>query len=129
MKFHHLVIIIIHHSLLSHSPNECRLSYGQPVLDFLRTTRVGARPGSPEPGGGEGGGRCTVSLSYAFFLSVFTCYLLFPFLLSFAIFPSFLSWDRPGRGQGESPRAAGGLFEGAADGKRERTVYNIVMIQ
>jgi len=31
--------------------------------------------------------------------------------------------------QGESPRAAGGLFEGAADCERERTVYNIVMIQ
>jgi len=33
------------------------------------------------------------------------------------------------RGQGELPRAAGGLFEVTADGEQERTVYNIVMIQ
>jgi len=33
------------------------------------------------------------------------------------------------RGQGELPRAVGGLWEVAADGEQERTVYNIVMIQ
>ena len=34
-----------------------------------------------------------------------------------------------GRGQGELPRATGGLGEVAVDGEQERTAYNIVMIQ
>jgi len=44
----------------------------------------------------------------------------------------FLSFSFSGkarRGQGELPRAVGGLWEVAADGEQERTVYNIVMIQ
>jgi len=48
--------------------------------------------------------------------------------LSFVLFLSLFG-GQAGRGQGESPRAAGGLLEGAADGEQERTVYNIVMIQ
>jgi len=32
------------------------------------------------------------------------------------------------QGQGKLPRAAGGLLEVAADGEREKTVYNIAMI-
>ena len=63
---------------------------------------------------------CLIALSLALFL-------LFE-SLSFCLL-SFFSAGQAGRGQGESPRAAGGLLEGAADGERERTVYNIVTIQ
>jgi len=52
----------------------------------------------------------------------------FSFFLLFFLSLSLLV-GQAGRGQGESPRAAGGLLEGAADGEQERTVYNIVMIQ
>jgi len=99
------------------------------ILDFLRTTKVGSRVGPsaapPKPdeteeaegkergGGGRSesrrraGGRGLGSLSGdrdglpSFFLSL------------------FLS-GQAGRGQGELPRAAGGLFEVAADGEQER---------
>ena len=74
-----------------------------------------------EVGQGRWGGRplrrgfVTLSFSLSFFLSFFLI--------------SSLVGGQSGRGQGESPRAAGGLFESAAGGERERTVYNIVMIQ
>ena len=70
--------------------------------------------------------RYTVSLVMLSF-----CLSLFPSsFLSYCLSLSFLLiLGQAGRGQGESPRAAGRLFEGAADGERERTVYNIVMIQ
>jgi len=42
---------------------------------------------------------------------------------------SFSFSGKARRGQGELPRAVGGLWEVAADGEQERTVYNIVMIQ
>jgi len=81
---------------------------------------------------GEGGGRYMVSLGplncpflLALFLSTVTLFFSLSLFLSF----SSLFEGQAGRGQGESPRAAGGLLEGAADGERERTVYNIVMIQ
>jgi len=68
-------------------------------------------------------------------LGALNCPLLFlsTATLSFSLSP-FLSFsslfgEQAGRGQWESPRAAGGLLEGAADGERERTVYNIAMIQ
>ena len=91
-------------------------------------------------GGGEGGGRYTVFLVTLFcpffFRSVLISISLALFLLfeslSFCLFLSFFPFSssgQAGRGQGESPRAAGGLLEGAADGERERTVYNIVNIQ
>ena len=41
----------------------------------------------------------------------------------------FSSTGQARRGQGELAQAAGGLFEVAADGEPERTVYNIVVIQ
>ena len=44
--------------------------------------------------------------------------------LSFSFFLLLIA-GQAGRGQGESPRAAGGLLEGAADGERERTIYII----
>ena len=75
----------------------------------------GAAGAAIRTNGGEGGGRYTVPLGVV--LSSVT--------LSF----SSLFGGQAGRGQGESPRAAGGLLEGAADGERGRTVYNIVMIQ
>ena len=62
----------------------------------------------------------------------------FPFplsILSLCVFPvfslSFLSVfsGMARRGQGELPRAVGGLWKVTADGEQERTVYNIVMIQ
>jgi len=62
----------------------------------------------------------TVSLG-AVLLSLFLLFITLSFFLPFR--------EQAGRGQGESPRAAGGLLEGAAGGERERTVYNIVMIQ
>ena len=93
---------------------------------LLENDKGGGEDGATRPGGGEGEGRRSGPL--VTFLSVTRSFLfLSSFLLSFSL--SFLSWDRPGGGKGESPRAAGGLFEGAADGERERTVYNIVMIQ
>jgi len=104
---------------------------------FLENDEGGGEDGATRPGGGEGGGGYTVSL--ARFLTVSLSFLLFPFLVfRFPPFPFLLSFSpsflplimgQAGRGQGESPRAAGGLFEGAADGERERTVYIIVMIQ
>ena len=107
----------------------------------------GAAGAATRPGGGEEGGRYTVSLVTLFCPIFFRSVLIslwlsfFPFPLSlFLLFESLffclslflslsLSSGQAGRGQGESPRAAGGLLEGAADGERERTVYNIVMIQ
>ena len=54
---------------------------------------------------------------------------LSPFL--FFLFLSFFFQvsGKARRGQGELPRAVGGLWEVAADDEQERTVYNIVMIQ
>jgi len=110
----------------------------------------GAAGAATGTNGGEGGGRYTVPLATLSFPSLFPfslsyvnpreSYVIpfesFSFFLSFFL-PSFLSFilslsllvGQAGRGQGESPRAAGGLLEGAADGEQERTVYNIVMFQ
>jgi len=42
---------------------------------------------------------------------------------------SFSFSGKARRGQGELLRAVGGLWEVAADGEQERTVFNVVMIQ
>jgi len=73
-----------------------------------------------------------LSLSFSFSLSLFLSLSLFFFLslsLSFSL-SLFLSvqWEAR-QGQGELRRAVGGLWEVAADGEQERTVYNIVTIQ
>jgi len=93
---------------------------------FLENDGGGGEDGATRPGGGEGEGRGTVTLvTFSFCHSFLPLSLFFP-----TVFLSFLRILGQARwGQGESPRAAGGLFEGAADGERERTVHNIVMIQ
>jgi len=79
---------------------------------------------------GEGGGRYTVSLvtlfcPFSFVLSLSpmasstSLSLTLSLFLSFFLFLSLFG-GQAGRGQGESPRAAGGLLEGAADGEQEK---------
>jgi len=93
----------------------------------------GAAGAATRTNGGEGGGRYTVSVGAV--LSSVTLSLSLSFSLSFSVTLSFflltplsfflsllfssLFGGQAGRGQGESPRAAGGLFEDAADGERE----------
>jgi len=99
----------------------------------------GAARAATGTGGGGRGGRQTVAVaslvSFLSSLSSLLCHSFRVFLsLSLALFPSFLPFisrivGQARRGQGELPRAAGGLLEVAADGEQERTVYNIVMIQ
>jgi len=102
-----------------------------PCQNLLEDDEGGGEDGATEaatrPGGGEGGGGgYTVSLvTFFWLLFLARCSLS---LSSFSLSLSF-SPGQAGRGQGESPRAAGCLLEGAADGERGRTVYNIVMIQ
>jgi len=86
------------------------------VLDFLRTTRVGARTGPPDPGG-EREKEVHSLLSYLF-LSVTRSFLfLSSFLLSFSL--TFVSWDRPGGGRGSrrEPLADCSRAQRTANGK------------
>jgi len=86
----------------------------------------GAAGAATRTNGGEGGRGYAVSLvtlfcpSLSFRQSFFFSLSSLSFFLS--LFFSFLG-GQAGRGQGESPRAAGGLLEGAADGEQERIVY------
>ena len=71
---------------------------------------------SAADGQGRWGG---FSFVYPLFMCVYCLFALFSFSFS----------GKARRGQGELPRAVGGLWEVAADGEQERAVYNIVMIQ
>ena len=87
----------------------------------------GAAGAATRTNGGEGGGRYMVSLVTLFcpFLS-FCLFLMSSLSLSLTLFLSFfLSFSFSSRGTGragagESPRAAGGLLGGAADGEQEK---------
>ena len=98
------------------------------ILDFLRTTKVGARVGreSRHRNRGRRKRRPTeVRCSFTYVIP----FESFSLSLSLAPFPSFLPFisrlvGQAGRGQGELPRAAGGLLEVAADGE-EKGLYII----
>ena len=99
----------------------------------------GAAGAATRTNGGEGGGRYTVSCvtlfcRFSFVLSLspvsssksLSLTLSLSFVLSFFLSLSLFG-GQAGRGHGESPRAAGGLLDSAADGEHERTVYNIMI--
>ena len=77
-------------------------------------------------GGGQVGVNWGSFSRHGLSLLCFISVLIFLNCMSF--FLSFFLSGQARRGQGELPRAAGGLFEVSADGEQERTVYNIVMI-
>jgi len=80
-------------------------------------------------GGGGGGFHCFVRSFFLFSVTVTRSawtVLVPSFFLS--LFHNIFG-GAARRGQGEMPRAVGGPREVAVDGERERTVYNIAMIQ